>query len=325
VRRRWRRRDFQQSERLAAVLRLAGFDNGQRAGRASMGFAWFFNQWWNLPYLAALDLVGLWMAGQALGFLTHGSDSEDEADVDTDSVVDADGDGVPDVEQGHEHEHGCEEEHGHVDNEGDDDDGAGLRFGGSGLLGFLGVGQVPSTVVWVSLSLFFGFAGLFANRFLGSLPGGYRIGWFPVSLLVALLVGAGATRLVAQTVHRFVDLRGRGSTRRHELEGRPGTVASPRLDGEFGEVRVKDAHGHELLVHARLTTSVVAGQSEAATEAAPEVKAGQSVEQGSQVVLVSYDAQTELFTAAPLAVEGEAQQGLQHGGRGRNSQSGRTS
>ena len=30
-----------------------------------MGFAWFFNQWWNLPYLAALDLVGLWMVAQA--------------------------------------------------------------------------------------------------------------------------------------------------------------------------------------------------------------------------------------------------------------------
>ena len=148
-----------------------------------MGFAWFFNQWWNLPYLAALDLVGLWMAGQALGFLTHGSEAENEADVDTDSVVDADGDGVPDVEQGHEH---GEEAQGHVDHDDDNesdnenDDGAGLRFGGHGLLGFLGVGQVPSTVVWVSLSLFFGFSGLFANRFLGGLPGGYRIAWFPL-------------------------------------------------------------------------------------------------------------------------------------------------
>ena len=285
-----------------------------------MGFAWFFNQWWNLPYLAALDLVGLWMAAQAVGFLSHGSSSEHEADVDTDSVSDADGDGVPAAAQGHEHAHEGGEEHGHGDAEIDnDDDGDGaLRFGGHGLLGFLGIGQVPSTVVWVSLSLFFGFAGLFTNRFLGGLQGGYRIGYFPLSLLGALLLGAVATRLVAKTMHRFVDLGGRGSTRRHELEGRPGTVASARLDGEFGEVRVKDGRGHELLVHARLAESVVA------TDAAAAQSQQQWVQQGAQVVLVSYDAGTELFTAAPLGVEGEAQ--LEQGrAGGRSSQSRRTS
>jgi hypothetical protein len=53
------------------------------------------------------------------------------------------------------------------------------------------------------------------------------------------------------------------------------------IDGEHGEVRVRDERGDELIVHAR-------------------IEAGRNPVMGEQVVLLAYDEQRGLYSVAPL-------------------------
>jgi hypothetical protein len=59
-------------------------------------------------------------------------------------------------------------------------------------------------------------------------------------------------------------------------------VASATLDSQFGEIRVRDARGDELIVHGRLA------------EGEP------ALERGSEVVLVDLHRDEGLFTVASL-------------------------
>jgi len=110
-----------------------------------------------------------------------------------------------------------------------------------GLGAFLGVGRVPFMVVWLTLFIFTGFSGLFFNRVLQVRTGGYPAWFFPLSLLGALGIGLAAVKFAARAVARLVDVGGRGASTRRELSGAVGVVASPMLDGKFGEVRVRDS------------------------------------------------------------------------------------
>ena len=56
-----------------------------------MTFWAFLNQWWNLPYLVMLGLVGAFFLLQALGLVTHAAQGEhDAADMGGGGHVDAD-------------------------------------------------------------------------------------------------------------------------------------------------------------------------------------------------------------------------------------------
>jgi hypothetical protein len=159
-----------------------------------------------------------------------------------------------------------------------------------GLLGFFGVGRVPFMVIWVTLFLFAGFCGLLLNRLHVVRTGGEYAGWFfAVSLGVSLAVGLGGVKLFAGLAARLVDTGGKGASRKQDLCGKVGIVASARLDDRFGEVRITDAAGHEMLVHARL----------AADEAA--------LARGARVVLIEHDEKTDLFWATASPAEAEAQ------------------
>jgi hypothetical protein len=190
-----------------------------------MTFWQFLNQWWNLPYLVALGLVGVFFVLQLFGFAAHAFAGDQE--------IDLDGDGVPDhdVDTGHD-----------VDTEQD-----AFSIGA-----FLGVGRVPFLVVWLTLFIFAGFTGLFLNRVLLAGAGAYRGWFFPLSLAGALAVGVLAVRVAAKGVAKLVDVGGRGASARKDLRGRIGVVASATLDAQFGEIRVRDARGEELIVHGRL-------------------------------------------------------------------------
>jgi hypothetical protein len=190
-----------------------------------MTFWRFLNQWWNLPYLVALGLVGVFFVLQLFGFAAHAFAGDQD--------VDLDGDGVPDhdVDTGHD-----------VDTEQD-----AFSIGA-----FLGVGRVPFLVVWLTLFIFAGFTGLFLNRVLLAGAGVYRGWFFPLSLAGALAVGVLAVRVAAKGVAKLVDVGGRGASARKDLRGRIGVVASATLDAQFGEIRVRDARGEELIVHGRL-------------------------------------------------------------------------
>ncbi|MFL5360280.1 MAG: hypothetical protein ACJ78U_04880, partial [Myxococcales bacterium] len=68
----------------------------------------------------------------------------------------------------------------------------------------------------------------------------------------ALGTGVVAVRFAASLVAKLVDVGGRGASARKDLRGRIGVVASATLDAQFGEIRVRDARGEELIVHGRL-------------------------------------------------------------------------
>jgi hypothetical protein len=227
-----------------------------------MSFWQFLNQWWNLPYLVALGLVGVFFVLQLFGFAAHAFAGDHE--------IDLDGDGVPD-DLATEH-----------DLDGDADHDVDVQEHGAFSIGaFLGVGRVPFLVVWLTLFIFAGFTGLFLNRVLLAGAGAYRGWFFPLSLAGALAASVVAVRFAAKGVAKLVDVGGRGASARKDLRGRIGVVASATLDSQFGEIRVRDARGEELIVHGRLDGSE------------------KVLERGAQVVLV--DLQDEgVFTVAGI-------------------------
>lgn len=232
-----------------------------------MSFLTFLNHWWNLPFLVMLGLVGVFFVLQVLGILGHDADADTDADVDHD--VDADADADHDVDHDPDH---------------DADSSAPWHE----VLTFLGVGRVPFMVVWVTLFLFAGFAGIFANRVLYvRAEGDYAGWWFALVMLFALFVGLVGVRFFSRIAAKFVDVGGKGAVSKHELAGKLGVVASAVLDGKFGEIRVRDDRGNELLVHACLKDG--------------EAPLGR----GARVVLVDFDGEKELFwaTACPEAPE----------------------
>jgi hypothetical protein len=219
-----------------------------------VGFLPFLNHWWNLPFLVMLGLVGVFFVLQILGIFGH--DGDHDADADADADVDAD------------HDH---------DVDADADGGAGW----SEVLAFFGVGHVPFMVIWVTLFIFSGFSGIFFNRVMFVKSGGAYPGWFfAVVLLISFAIGLVGVRLFSRLAGRLVDTGGKGATAKHELAGKLGVVASPQVDQTFGEIRVKDDRGNEILVHGRL----------AAGEA--------PCKHGEKVVLVDFDGEKELFWVA---------------------------
>jgi hypothetical protein len=230
-----------------------------------MSFAAFLNHWWNLPFLVMLGLCGVFFLLQIVGMVGGRADHELEHDVDVDAQVDADVD--HDVDADHD-----------VDTDGES---GGVTAAWHEVLGFLGVGRVPFMVVWVTLFLFSGFSGIFTNRVLFVRAGGdYQGWWFLLVALVSLVVGLIGVRLFSKLAARLVDVGGRGAVAKHELAGKIGVVASSTLDAKYGEIRIHDDRGIELLVHGC-------------------VRAGEpAIARGAKVVLVSFDAERELFWAA---------------------------
>ena len=224
-----------------------------------MTFWQFLNRWWNLPYLVMLGLVAVFFALQAVGFAAHATGSEHDADL---SHVDTDGDHDVDADADHD-----------ADPDADD---------GHGIASFLGLGRVPFMVVWLTLFIFTGFSGIFVNRVLQVRAGEYRPWFFPLSLLVSLGAGLVSVRFAAKGVAKLVDTGGRGAAARRELSGCVGVVASPVLDGQFGEIRVRDWQGNELIVHGRLG----AGDG--------------PLKQGDRVVLLELENESGLFHVAAL-------------------------
>jgi hypothetical protein len=280
-------------------------EKAARFPEGSVNFWAFLNHWWNLPSLVMLGLVGTWFGLQTVGLIGQGdSDVEGDADTDVDAGAEheieadhdvaAEADHDLDADAAHDvgADHDADADH---DAEGDHDSAhessstlatapgaASHSIGHHGLAGFLGMGRVPFMVVWVTLFTFTGFTDLLFNRILFfNSEGNYRGWFFPISFLASLVVGMFATRTMSGLAWKLVDVGGRGSTRRGELPGSVGVVASERVDGEHGEVRVKDARGNELIVHAR-------------------VDGASHPKQGEQVVLLDYDEQRGLYTVAKV-------------------------
>jgi hypothetical protein len=223
-----------------------------------MSFLTFLNHWWNLPFLVMLGLVGVFFLLQVAGIFGHDADTDADGDVDADH----DADGVHDA--------------------------GGMSAPWHEVLTFLGVGRVPFMVVWVTLFLFGGFSGIFANRVLFVRSGGDYAGWwFALVMLFALVIGLIGVHFFSRLAAKFVDVGGKGAVSKHELAGKLGVVASATIDGRFGEIRVHDDRNNELLVHGCLKDSEP------------------PLPRGARVVLVDFDGEKELFwaTACPEAPE----------------------
>jgi membrane protein implicated in regulation of membrane protease activity len=224
-----------------------------------VSFFAFVNHWWNLPFLVMLGLVAAFFVLQVVGLVGHDGD----ADADVDHDIDHDVDGEADAEGG-----GVQE-----------------------VLSFFGVGRVPFMVVWGSLFIFAGFAGIFFNRVAFVRGNGRYPGWlFAISLLVSLAVGLVFTRLAVRLAGKLVDTGGRGSSRKHELVGALGVVASVHVDEGFGEIRVHDHARNEMIVHARVRAG------------------GPRLLRGTQVVLVDFEERRELFLVEPSELEDRTRQ-----------------
>jgi hypothetical protein len=220
-------------------------------------FFGFLNHWWNLPYMVMLGLVAVFFVLQMVGMF--GGDHDADGDVDHDGDV----------------HHDADVDH---DTDADHDADADHAFGWQGALSYFGVGRVPLMVVWVTFCIFAGFTGIFVNSSIFVHHAGDFPTWgFGASSGASLGAGLVAVRLFSRAAARFVDVGGHGATKKHELSGKSGIVASRLLDQQFGEVRVKDARGNELLLHGRLHG------------------AERALERGEKVVLVDYDQDRELF------------------------------
>jgi hypothetical protein len=221
-----------------------------------VSFFQFVNHWWNLPFLVMLGLVAAFFVLQLVGLVGHDADADADADADHDVDHDADADA----------------------------EGGGLQE----VLSFFGVGRVPFMVVWGSLFIFGGFAGILFNRIAFVRLDGRYPGWlFAISLLFSLAVGLVFTRAAVRLAGKLVDTGGRGSARKHELVGALGVVASAHADDTFGEIRVQDRAKNEMIVHGH-------------------VRAGQPrLPRGAQVVLVDFEEVRELFLVEPSELEGK--------------------
>jgi hypothetical protein len=259
-------------------------------GTFPVSFGQFLNQWWNLPYLVMLGLVGVFFALQAIGMLAHAtehgldSDAGGGAEADVGSTLNHEGshelahEHDADVDAGSDSASASESDSGaDSDAESDAESGSGHSHG---VAAFLGVGRVPFMVVWLTLFIFTGFTGLFLNRLLQVRAGAYRPWFFPLSLGGAFAAGLVSVRFAARAIGKLVDVGGRGASARRELRGALGVVASPVLDDKFGEVRVRDPHGNELIVHGH-----VAGGDEV-------------LRQGDRVVLIELENESGLFHVA---------------------------
>lgn len=209
----------------------------------------FLTAWANAPFTIAFGVaasVALLQASGALSLLADDSDHDVDADGDLDHDADAEADG---------------------------DDGE------HSFLDVLGVGRIPFSLVWQTGAIAFAITGLALNtRYIGGgEPPPITLLWtVPSSIVAALGSIAGAARLLGPL------FTPKEATSRHALVGRAGVVISTRVTPEFGEVRLRDDHGHDVRLICRLA------------------EGAEAPHEGAQVVVVEVEDATGRPVVAPI-------------------------
>ncbi len=192
-----------------------------------------------IPFATALLFVGVDMAVGGVGF---GIDADIDVDVDIDIDIDADVDADGEV--------------------------------GIGVLGWLGVGKLPLSLLVEMMGLAFGAVGLVSLATLAFvLPP-----WAALAGAVGAGIGAApvVTHFMGAIVLRLVPGDETTSIRAHTLVGEIGVAAS-RIGAHAGQVRI-EADGSPMFLNVRCEDTVARGTS---------------------VRVVTYDARTNLFTVTP--------------------------
>jgi hypothetical protein len=237
----------------------------------------------NVPFTIVLGITVLFALLQltgVLGLLAGGGDHDGDHDVDADADADADAEADADADAD-----------GDADNDADGDqdhDHGGGGGGGRAVLLALGVGKVPLSILWQTFALTFALVGITANALYDTYTGALPTRTLLWTLPLALAAGLGVTRVVGGTLGKVLANPEQMATSRRELVGQTGVVISSKVDGEFGEVRIRDKTGH--VVRVICTT-------DADTAAIPE---------GREVVVVDYDRDKDRIRVAALD-EGEAE------------------
>jgi hypothetical protein len=144
---------------------------------------------------------------------------------------------------------------------------------GTAVLAALGVGRLPLGALLSISALLFGSSGVVASELLSPVVGKAMAGWIalPSALVLSLVLGG---RLAAWVARRLPAIESYGATR-NDLVGRIGR-AELAVDARFGRALVRDDGG---ALH----------QVRCVTRGAP-------VERGGEVVVIDFDAASNVYT-----------------------------
>jgi len=144
------------------------------------------------------------------------------------------------------------------------------------------VGKAPLFVV---LLMFFGSVGILGwilNSAVRSIFGEYPGPVFAAVLPITIVAGGFASSRMARFIGRALPPISTTATRANALVGRRGTVISPFVDEKYGLVHLRDQSGTLINVFAVIRTEQ------------------ESIKRGSDVVLVSYDPASKVYTITPV-------------------------
>jgi membrane protein implicated in regulation of membrane protease activity len=146
------------------------------------------------------------------------------------------------------------------------------------VLAFLGVGKAPLLVV---LLMFFGSVGILGwilNSAVRGVFGEYPGPVFAAVLPITIVAGGFMSSRTARFIGRALPPISTTATRANALVGRRGTVISPFVDAKYGLVHLRDQSGTLINVFAVIRTEQ------------------ESIKRGTDVVLVSYDPASKVYT-----------------------------
>lgn len=184
-----------------------------------------------LPFLAAVLMLAMMTTGV---FEFGGADADVDADLDMDHDIDVDAD--HDVS--------------HPDHDLDIDHDADFFMK---ILGVLGVGKVPLSIVLMTFCLVWSFTGFWSNRLLENvfqLPMIYA--W--ISIALAFFASVSLTRFVANSIAKIMPKTETYATEATDLVGKRGTVLNT-VRHDSGTVRVRDQYSNPLDLQARVENS----------------------------------------------------------------------
>jgi membrane protein implicated in regulation of membrane protease activity len=229
--------------------------------------------WWNLifllPFSLALLYLGLYTAsGITFGDadVDHDFDIGGDVDADTDTDIDHDVDADHDLDADHD----VDSDHD-ADSDADSDQETQAPIHVT-MLGWMGVGRVPVSIVLMVLLLTWGVTGFLTNAFLQQRGAAAAMASVPLAALTSIIF----THVVVTAIARYLPLYETTAKRRHALLGCVGEAILP-IDQKFGMVGVRDATGDLYQVPCRADQS-------------PDM-----ISKGTKVQLVSYNAKQGLF------------------------------
>ncbi len=240
-----------------------------------------FLKWYYLIFELPLLFAAMLSLLQATGLFQSDQDMDVDQDIDLDADVDVDMEVLPnDIEFDVDVDTDTET----VGHDLDYEPGLFIRT-----LGFLGVGRIPISIVMITSGLLWGLTGWFLN---GLIPG-----FDSAPDLMALLSMAGAgfvmffgTGFLSKQIAKIMPTMQTLATKDSDLVGRIGEARYSITD-KSGSVMLYDQYGNFQEVPCRSETDI---------------------EAGTQVVLVKFDRQTELFWVRRDTLAQEQKERLKH-------------